>query len=248
MPDIIASLPDGFPWLVLTVIVAGLVRGFSGFGTALITVPVAAQFLSPPEVVVMLNVMDIFGPMLLVPQALRNGEPREVARLCVGSAIGIPVGVWLLTQIEPTLFRWLASSIVLLLVVLLMSGWRYKSAPGAAMSAGIGGLSGLMGGFSGLSGPPIVLLYLGSSDRAERIRANIILFFTFGEIVALVTFWVKGLLTYEMIVLGLVLAVPYTVATLTGSALFKRHGDAHYRRIAYVVIALAAISGMPIFD
>lgn len=248
MSDFLATLPQGMYWLVLTVIVAGLVRGFTGFGTALVFVPIAARMLTPPQVVVTLLVMDLVGPMLLVPDALKKGEPREVMLLGLGALIGIPIGVWLLTRIDPVAFRWFASITVLSLVTVLIAGWRYKTRPGRATTTGIGALSGLLGGFSGLSGPPIILLYLGGAEAAARIRANIILFFTLTEVIAAITFWLNGLLKLNSILLGLALAVPYTIATLIGSRLFRRFGELHFRIVAYVVITLAAISGMPLLD
>lgn len=248
MTELLSTLPDGVAWLALTVILAGLVRGFAGFGTALVFVPVAAQFLNPPQVVVTLLVVDILGPMLLVPDALRKGEPREVSLLGLGALAGIPAGVWLLTRVDPLAFRWFASVAVLILVGLIVSGWRYWGRPPRIVVPGIGALSGLMGGFSGLSGPPIILLYLGGQEAPARIRANIILFFTLTEFIGLATFWANGILSWKTISLGLILALPYTAATLAGSAAFRRFGKTHFRPIAYLVIAGAALSGLPLFD
>ena len=64
-----------FPWMNP----AGLVRGFSGFGTAMIYLPVASQFLTPFEALITLMVMDFFGPLPLVLGA-------------AGFAIGLKVG------------------------------------------------------------------------------------------------------------------------------------------------------------
>lgn len=53
MPEALAGVlaTPGLVWLILTISVAGIVRGFTGFGTALVFVPVAGMFL-PPQVVV----------------------------------------------------------------------------------------------------------------------------------------------------------------------------------------------------
>jgi hypothetical protein len=49
MPDILASAlaTDGLMWIALGSLLAGLVRGFAGFGTAMIYLPFAGQFLTP---------------------------------------------------------------------------------------------------------------------------------------------------------------------------------------------------------
>ena len=90
---------DGLVWLIITVIFAGLVRGFVGFGTALIFMPIAASVTSPIWAIIIMMSFDIFGPLALLPRAWRDGEPAEVSLLVVGAIIGLPIGVYFLTQI-----------------------------------------------------------------------------------------------------------------------------------------------------
>ena len=52
-----------FAYLVLGAVLAGLVRGFSGFGTAMVFIPIAGQVLSPVATLIVLLVMDLIGPL-----------------------------------------------------------------------------------------------------------------------------------------------------------------------------------------
>ena len=115
---------DGLVWLIIAVIFAGLVRGFVGFGTALIFMPIAASVTSPIWAIIIMMSFDIFGPLALLPRAWRDGEPAEVSLLVVGAIVGLPIGVYFLTQIDPTLFRWLVS--ILTLLMLISSGKRLE--------------------------------------------------------------------------------------------------------------------------
>jgi len=58
---------EGFWLLVAAAAVAGLVRGFSGFGTAMVYLPVAGQILSPFEALTTLLIMDLVGPLPNIP-------------------------------------------------------------------------------------------------------------------------------------------------------------------------------------
>lgn len=249
MPEAVSAAlaAEGLPWLVGAVLLAGLVRGFTGFGTALVYVPVAARVLPPAEVVVTLLVMDLFGPLPLLAGAWRTGDRREVLRLAAGGALGVPVGVWLLTRAEPEVFRWIASALALALLALIAGGVRSPGRPGPALSSGVGALSGLMSGFSGMSGPPVVLFYLSGTGRPAAIRANLILFFSALEVFSLANFGLRGLLAPGTVLLGVLLALPYTLATIGGAALFRLRGDALFRRAAYLVVGGAALSGLPVF-
>src|SRR6056297_1412897 len=86
MPDILApalAVP-GLGWLAVVALLAGVVRGFSGFGTAMVYMPVAGQMLSPVAALVSLVIMDAIGPLAQVPRALRQVERGDLLRLCGG--------------------------------------------------------------------------------------------------------------------------------------------------------------------
>ena len=79
-----ALATHGLGWLILAASLAGLVRGFTGFGTALVFMPVAGAVVPPFWALVVLVVMDSIGPLPNLPRALRDGSPREVARVMGG--------------------------------------------------------------------------------------------------------------------------------------------------------------------
>ncbi|MEO0999173.1 MAG: sulfite exporter TauE/SafE family protein [Pseudomonadota bacterium] len=229
------------------VVLAGLVRGFSGFGTALVYVPLASLVLPPVSVLVTMIVFDAFGPLPLLRRAWRAARPDELWRLVLGAAIGVQIGLWLLTRADPVAFRWAVAVIALLLVGLLMSGWRFSGRlPGAGL-LGVGGLSGTLGGFGGLSGPPVILFYLGGPGEAATVRANILLFLVAGNLLSAASFGARGLLGAEALLLGLLLALPYTLATLAGQQLFGRASERTFRGVAYALIAGVAVLSLPLW-
>ncbi|MEL6700835.1 MAG: TSUP family transporter, partial [Pseudomonadota bacterium] len=88
---------------------AGLVRGFSGFGTAMIFLPVAGRVLGPFEAIVALIVMDIIGPIPLIPRAWRDADKRALGWLVGAMCLTLPIGLAVLSVAPEVLFRWLVS-------------------------------------------------------------------------------------------------------------------------------------------
>jgi uncharacterized protein len=105
-----------------------------------------------------------------------------------------------------------------------------------------------MGGFSAMAGPPVIMFYLSGRDSAARIRANIIVYFAVLTVMSFSMFAAFGLLTASTVVLGLVLTLPFTGAVWVGARLFSMRGDVFFRRTAYVLVAVAAVGGLPLFD
>ncbi len=239
---------QGLGWLFLGVGLAGLVRGFSGFGTAMVYMPIAAQVLPPIWVLITLVVYDIIGPLPAVPRALHDGHPRDVLRLGAGALVGVPLGVAVLLVLTPESFRYAVSVLTLVLLILLVSGVRYRGAVGRPLIYGTGGLAGFLAGAVGLPGPPVILLYMARPLPVSVIRANTMLFLILADLLMLAVFGLNGLLSRTPILLGLGLAPVYLGAVALGSALFDPARERLYRAIAYVIIAISALSGLPLWD
>ncbi len=238
----------GLPWLVAAALLGGLVRGFSGFGTAMVFLPVAARWVGPFEAITLLIAMDLIGPLPNVPRAVRDGDPPDILRLVAGLCIGLPLGVALLGLIAPEVFRWGISLVALGLLVLLAGGMRYDGALTPAIVRGIGAAAGVLGGVAGMAGPPVILFYMASSVPVATIRANVLLFLVASDVVMLGVLWLFGHLAFGMLGLGLLLALPYLLGNVVGAALFRPDRAALYRGVGYGLIALSAVSGLPVLD
>ncbi|KIT17382.1 sulfite exporter TauE/SafE family protein [Jannaschia aquimarina] len=244
-----AFLPVSFPtfaWLTGIAILAGLVRGFAGFGTALIYVPLAGIVLPPIWVLITLTVMDLFGPLPNVPKAWREGRPRQVYALLLAAFPGLLLGLWLLDRLSEDAFRLLASMICLATVALMLAGWRWRGRMTPSVLASIGATSGTLGGVSGLPGPPVILAYVTAPLPVGAIRANVLLYLVGWDIMLGATLAFQGRLFGPPLVLGFALILPYIAANVVGARLFCPEAERLYRRIAFLLIGGAAIAALPI--
>lgn len=239
----------GLPVLALTVAIAGIVRGFTGFGTALIYLPVAAIFIPPAHAILSLVVLGLGSLIVLVPRAWPKAEKADVGTLSLGAIVVMPLGVALLAWLDEGTVRWAVAGVATVTLVLLLSGWRYRGHIGRVGQLGVGGLSGLVGGATGLTGPVTILFYLGAADkRAETVRANTILFLALMDIALIVNFLVAGLGGMQPIWLGVLLMPAYIFGARVGELLFRPGLETTYRATASVVIGLAILTGLPVFD
>ncbi len=250
MSDAVAAAfaTDGIWFLAFGAFLAGVVRGFSGFGTAMIYLPVAGQVLDPFAALTTLIVMDLTAPLIHVPRALKDGHPGDVLRLALGAAIAVPLGIAVLSVVEPEVFRWGVSVVALALLGVLISGLRYRGKLTKPMIFAAGGAGGFLGGSVGLPGPPIILLYISSTLPSETIRANSTLYLILAETLLLAVLAWKGLLVATAVTIGVLMILPYLAGNWTGALLFRPGYETLYRRVAYAVIAASAILGMPIWD
>lgn len=235
-------------YLILGAILGGLVRGFAGFGTAMIFMPIAGQFIPPVWALTAMGIFDCIGPLPNVPRAIKDGHPRDVMRLGIGLLIGVPLGLYVLSFMSPVAFRYSISFFCLLLLACLAAGVRYRGTLTRPLIFGTGTLSGFLFGIAGIAAPPAIMLYMASTHPAKVIRANLMLFLVFADYVMLGALFVSGLLAAQAVIIGLVLLIPYTLANIAGAAMFNPEREGAYRIVAYVIIAASALNGLPIWD
>jgi uncharacterized membrane protein YfcA len=227
---------------------AGLARGFSGFGAALIFIPLASATLGPRLAAPLLMVVDNLTTFPLIPAAWRGADRIQVASLAAGALFGAPIGTWLLLHLDPAALRWGMCGLAIAMLALLASGWRYHGRPALPLSLAVGASSGLFSGVAQMGGPPVVAYWLGGAIPVTRVRANIVLFFAASGVISAVTYLLGGLLTLSTLVLALVIAPAYGVGLWCGARLFGRASDIVFRRACFALIALAALLGLPVWD
>ena len=192
--------------------------------------------------------IDFVAAAPMVPNAWRKADRKATAIMVFGAFIGVPIGTYFLSRLEPVTTRWIISVFVLALLLLLLSGWRYRGKDHAAISIGIGGLSGFCSGLAQTGGPPIVGYWLGRPIASAIARANIVLFFGASDFFSAVSYAATGLITMDAI--GSRWWSARSTASASGSAprCSAKPAKTLFRAICYALIAAAVIIGLPVLD
>src|SRR5437016_6143906 len=228
--------------------VSGTARGFSGFGSALIFMPLASSIAAPRLVAALLLIIDFVAAAPLIPNAWKQADRKATAVMVAGALVGVPIGTYFLSRLEPVTTRWIISAFVFALLMLLLSGWRYRGKDHATISVGIGGLSGFCSGLVQTGGPPIVGYWLGRPIASTIARANILLFFGASDFFSVVSYALTGLITADAIKFSFVIGPVYAIGVWFGASLFGKASEALFRSICYALIAAAVVVGLPALD
>jgi uncharacterized protein len=226
------------------VAVAGLVRGLSGFGGALVMAPILSLLYGPAPAVAITISLELVGYLQLLPGAARHIQWRAVAPMGAAALAALPLGVYLVVHVPPEPMRRAIGAIVAVLALLLMLGWRARRPPGLPAALGVSALSGLLEGLAGTPGPPVVLyLYVGP-DSAARNRHQLIGYFTLLDLAALLLFAAQGAFSAGWLQRTLLL-IPVSVAgTWLGGHLFRHSSEALLRWLALALILLVGLTAL----
>lgn len=235
-----------FP-VVLIALIAGLARGFSGFGAALIFMPMASVFIGPKLAAPLLMVVDGITTLPLIPEAWKRVDGQELLLLLLGALAGVPLGTYVLHWAEPLILRWIIVALAVAMLAILLSGWRYGGKPHASAAVITGALSGLFSGIAQIGGPPIVAYLLGGRREGDNVRATTIIFFVGTGVLTAITYLAGGLVTSHVLWLALLCGPAYGLGLWLGTHMFGLASPQTFQRVCFAMIALSVVLSLPIW-
>ncbi len=232
----------------LCIFAAAFIRGFTGFGLAVVGVPLLALFFAPAEIVPSIMILAIIAGLQLIPKIWRKVDWRLLLPTLVGAAIGTPLGTWLLAGVPADWMRVLIGLAVLAASAAVQLGFRFAQRPPAGVSAGFGAIAGLTGGAAAMPGPSVIFLFLAVPIAHEAGRASLILFFQVSAAMSAVSATVAGLMQVHSLILGAALVPAMLVGNALGDRVFDKASAKTYRRVVVLLLAglgaIAAIRGL----
>lgn len=217
-------------------IIAGLMRGYAGFGTAILLAPVFSVLWGPRAGVPVMLLMELLVSVQLLPGALKDADRRVILPIGGAAALATPIGALILISADGDLLRRFIGGFVLVFGLLLLSPWRYRGSRPLGLNIAVGTVSGLLKGATGMSGPPVILYLLAGLEEAKRHRANLILFFATIAIVSVIPPAMAGLFTTAVFVRLAVLLPLMALFVPIGARLFGVIPPRWYRRFALVAL------------
>jgi uncharacterized membrane protein YfcA len=234
--------PPALAYLAVVVMIAAYVRGFAGFGFALISVPSLALLLPPSEVVPALFLTSMGSAAHLVPRVWREVHWHSVNWMLVGAIAATPVGVALLSAVPAAEMRIAIALIVLVTAILLWQGFALKVIPGRAPAFATGVASGFLNGSAGIGGPPVVIFYFSSPAAGAVGRASLIVYFFVLDLVGIGATAAAGLITAKTFLLALLILPPLMLGIWLGHRRFIATDPTLFRKLVFMLLIALAVA------
>lgn len=224
--------------------IAGLMRGYAGFGTAVILAPIYSVLWGPRAGVPVMLLMELLVSLQLLPRAFKDADTRVILPIGGAAALATPLGAVVLLTADPELLRRCIGGFVLVFGLLLLSGWRYHGSRPLRLNLLVGTSAGLLKGATGMSGPPVILYLLAGPEDARRHRANLILFFALIAVVSILGPLWFGMITVAVLAKLMILLPVLLVSVPIGARLFHLVPERFYKRFALAVLVSAGATAL----
>jgi uncharacterized membrane protein YfcA len=221
----------------------GLTSGLSGFAMGLVVSGIWLHLVSPQQNALLIVLCGLVTQGSGIWRVRHAISWRAVAPYIIGGAIGIPVGIALVTTVDPGTIRFGIG--VLLLAYSLYSLLRPAfKLPKASFPAdlGVGVVNGLIGGLTGLGGVAVTVWCQARGGEKDKLRAIFqpVLFATF--VMTTIAFAIAGTFTMETMKLY-ALALPVLIAGIwSGFGLYGKLDDAGFRKVILVLLLASGVA------
>jgi uncharacterized membrane protein YfcA len=222
---------------------AFLILGLTGFGSALIMIPLLLLFLDIKEVLPATKLVGIVILAILVIQSRHHILRRTAFLSFSGAFFGAIVGTYFLASFQSVLLKKIFGIFVILFSIdmLLHRVKRPSLMGGRSLGIAAGILSGLTGALFGMGGPPIVIYFNYQIERKESFRATLLFFFLLSDLWVITTYLYTGLIRLEAFKLFSILFLPALLGMFLGSRIHSSINEDLFRKAIASILIVTGI-------
>jgi len=231
------------PLFLVATFAGALVAGLSGFAFGLVAASIWLYILTPLQTATLIVAFGLIVQSYSVWNLRRSLDWKKLAPFILGAALGVPVGVGILTWANPAHVRIGVGAFLVLysLYALFRPAIAPVEAGGAAADADVGFLNGMLGGITGLAGI-LVTIWCGLRGWPKDVQRTVF------QPVAVATFlmsalWIgaRGAITADTIKLFLIGLPALLAGTWLGLRLFGRLNEAAFRKLVLVLVLASGV-------
>lgn len=215
---------------------AAFTQSLTGFGLALVSMPLLSLRLGLPQATALVAVVSLFIEAAILRRYWRHLDGRPVRTLIAASLLGVPVGVVLLRYLPPAV---MVTGLGLVLVgysSYALLGWRLPPLRGRAWPWVMGLLAGALGGAYNTSGPPIILYGHAQAWPPPRFKANLQAFFLVNSGAVFLAHWLAGHVTVQVWAQAGVALPAMALGIWLGGGMDRWLSPAGFRRLVLVLL------------
>ena len=228
---------------VAVVMLAGFMRGMTGFGGAMLMAPSLSLLLGPVPAVVIALALESAAAAVMFADALPRIQGRSVLYLTVPACLTVPIGGYFLLTLDPVLARKAIAAAVALFSLMLLTGFRYSGAPRPSTSVALSLVVGVLLGATSVGAPPIIIYLLAGGDPPSTTLVNLTVIVTAISVMGMVMLMSAGIITRELALQAVGLTFPFLAATWVGGRMYGRMTESTVRRVALaMMLSLSLVS------
>ena len=232
--------------LHLAVFAAALLQAATGIGFGIIAGPIILIVMNSGSAIQVSILLNLLIALILAPSLFGRADKVLLVRLLWGTLAGMPLGIFIFTQIGIDLLKLLAGVAVAFMALIIMGVLKFSRA-GAAPSGGrvpdllVGVVSGAMCSSLAMPGPVVAARMMALEAPKETVRATILVMFGFSYLAAFAAQALMVGISSDGLTLSASLAPATLVGVLVGRYCGAWISERGFRWILSIVLTATAV-------
>lgn len=229
--------PDAAFWLSGGVVFfAALVHGLTGFGSALVAMPLLTMWMEIRVAAPLVALLTLTVNLVFLVRFRGFLFPERLGWLLLAAAAGVPVGIVMLKTVSQRPLELLLGSVLIGYGALSLHRRSTPRLAGKKWAIALGLASGCLGGAINTGGPPAVVYAASQPWKKEEVHASLQLFFLLSGLLVAGGHFFSGLTTAATFRSYLQLFPFLLAGTAAGALLHRQVSGELYRRLVFVFL------------
>lgn len=225
-------------YVPLILFFGALIYSIFGFGDALFSIPLLSFVISIKTAVPLMTLSGATIAAVILFYNYKSTDSREAGKLLLGSLFGVPIGIYILKNVNEDIIKTMVGLIMISYSIYqIKRGKRtFKMPPYLVYVFGF--IAGMLAGAFNTSGPPVVMYGTLSGWTPAQFTATLQGYFLPTNLYVMVSQFLGGLLTLEVISYYLV-SLPFMLAAFaSGTVIRKQIPEENYKRYIYILLLI----------
>jgi len=233
-----------FFFIIFTVLIASIIRGFNGFGFSATCISGFSFILPAIEVVPIILILEVVISIFMIPYIWKKIDWKFVFQILIGIIVGSPIGLYLLKYLSSEIIHLSICLIVVFFSILLMRGYTNQKINNTYVKTFTGIISGTLNGLTTLGGMPVALFLLIISIQPAIIRGSLAALFFLTDIYAFILSFFGGIVDMTTIYRTIPLIIILPIGVFIGDKFFVKSKEMTYKKVVFYFLIFISIFGI----
>lgn len=229
--------------IIAIVLLASIIKGITGYGFALVAMPLLIKWFAPIQLVPVLVMCNLVASVFIVMQKKEEQLIDRPFKVLIGfGSVFSLIGVFLLKWISGQALIYLMSGFFMVLSVSALLGLRFRTRLSDLSCSITGAVIGIITGSISISGPPLALFLHSAGVSNQKFREIFAWFSICTSVIATAGYIIIGMVTVDV----LQYVLTFIPCLFVGSALGKRLNRflpvAIFKNISLVITLAASMA------
>lgn len=225
----------------VVVMLAAMTQGLTGFGFALVSVPVLMLFEDAHLVIVTTLILGLVLNGFILLQVRGRVSWRKAGLITAGSLLGVPFGSYMLTVLDSGALKTVVAALVVLFSVPLLLGYSARFRHGRLASLLAGTVSGALQGSTGMGAPPVVLFMANQGLPKEVFRGMMVVRSTAASALSVMVLAPTGMIDSTVALHSLLLVPALAIGMAAGTRLLRHVPQRFFKTLTVLVVATSSM-------